>query len=70
MCFILQYKPLIRNSLILICNNLRVFSGHDTTASAVSWCLYLLASHPEYQAKARQEIDDILQRRESDYIEW
>ena len=45
-------------------------SGHDTTASGMSWILYALASHPEYQQTAREEIDDLLDGREDACIEW
>jgi len=47
-----------------------LFEGHDTTASAISWTLFSLAEHPEYQEKCRQEIEEILEGRESDDIEW
>lgn len=30
-------------------------AGHETSASALSWALYLLATHPEIQARARAE---------------
>jgi len=39
--------------------------GHDTTASGLSWVLYSLAKHPEYQTCCQQEIDAILEGRES-----
>ena len=37
------------------------FSGHDTTTSAISWIMYSLAQHPEYQDRSRAEVDAILQ---------
>ena len=47
-----------------------IYSGHDTTASSISWILYSLAQHPEYQLKCQQEIDEILQDRDSDELLW
>ncbi|XP_052808735.1 leukotriene-B4 omega-hydroxylase 3-like [Mya arenaria] len=47
-----------------------LFEGHDTTASAISWILYSLAEHPEYQRKCQQEVDQVLQGRDSDFVEW
>lgn len=32
-------------------------TGHDTTAMALSWILYLLGHHPEIQARAAAEVD-------------
>lgn len=32
------------------------FAGHETTASTLSWMLYELSKHPDYQAKMRTEI--------------
>lgn len=37
-----------------------MFEGHDTTTSAISYTLYLLARHPEVQARAFQEIVDVI----------
>lgn len=39
-------------------NQLMTFlaAGHETTASAMSWAVYLLCQHPEAQTKLRQEI--------------
>ncbi|EIN09989.1 cytochrome P450 [Punctularia strigosozonata HHB-11173 SS5] len=31
-------------------------AGHDTTANSTSWCLYLLACHPDIQKKLREEL--------------
>ncbi|XP_050215001.1 cytochrome P450 714A1-like [Mercurialis annua] len=32
------------------------FAGHDTTAISASWCLMLLALHPEWQSRIRAEV--------------
>lgn len=37
-----------------------MFEGHDTTSAAVSWCLFLMASNPEIQERAFQEIYGIM----------
>ncbi|CAO2604653.1 Cytochrome P450 4F6, partial [Lemmus lemmus] len=47
-----------------------MFRGHDTTASGLSWILYNLAKHPEYQERCRQEVRDLLKDRASTEIEW
>ncbi|XP_064612105.1 ultra-long-chain fatty acid omega-hydroxylase-like [Liolophura sinensis] len=47
-----------------------LFEGHDTTASGISWALYALARHPEHQACCRQEVDEVLNGRSTDHIEW
>lgn len=47
-----------------------MFAGHDTTASAVSWMLYNMARNPEYQQKCRDEIDDLMDKKGKDEIEW
>ncbi|XP_076775800.1 cytochrome P450 4F5 isoform X3 [Arvicanthis niloticus] len=47
-----------------------MFGGHDTTASALSWILYNLARHPEYQERCRQEVLELLKDRETEEIEW
>lgn len=36
------------------------FAGHETTALAVTWTLFLLALYPEWQKKLRQEIMEVL----------
>lgn len=33
--------------------------GHDTTAAAINWSLYLLGSNPEVQRKVGKELDDV-----------
>uniref|UniRef100_A0A8C5YDP7 Uncharacterized protein n=1 Tax=Microcebus murinus TaxID=30608 RepID=A0A8C5YDP7_MICMU len=41
-----------------------MFGGHDTTASGLSWVLYNLARHPDYQERCRQEVRELLRGRE------
>ena len=36
-----------------------MFEGHDTTATNMSFALYLLASHPEIQQRCQAELDTI-----------
>ncbi|XP_052181156.1 uncharacterized protein LOC127794249 [Diospyros lotus] len=36
------------------CKNI-YFAGHESTAAAASWCLMLLALHPDWQARVREE---------------
>jgi cytochrome P450 len=38
-------------------------AGHETTALALSWSWYLLASHPEAEKKFHNELDEVLQGR-------
>ncbi len=35
-------------------------AGHETTASLLSWALYLLGRHPDIQARVRTEIDALM----------
>jgi cytochrome P450 len=35
-------------------------AGHETTANALSWALYLLTSHPEVEARLAAELRDVL----------
>lgn len=36
-----------------------MFEGHDTTAAAVSWVLFMLGLHPKVQAKVHKELDEV-----------
>lgn len=44
--------------------------GHDTTASAISWCLYTLAKHPDIQEQAYEEVKSLMAGRDSDHMVW
>ncbi|BFZ23062.1 hypothetical protein BsWGS_26101 [Bradybaena similaris] len=45
-----------------------LFAGHDTTTSGISWTLYNLSRHPEYQERVYDEVVGILESREN--ITW
>ncbi|XP_075393775.1 cytochrome P450 4F2-like [Tenrec ecaudatus] len=47
-----------------------MFEGHDSTASGLSWVLYNLAKHPEYQERCRKEVQELLKDRGTEEIEW
>ena len=36
-----------------------MFEGHDTTATALSWAIQLIGSHPKIQTKLQDEIDSV-----------
>ncbi len=40
-----------------------LITGHETTATALSWLWYLLALHSDYQRKMQAELDTVLQGR-------
>ena len=37
-----------------------LIAGHETTANALAWTWYLLAQHPEVEAKLHAELDQVL----------
>ncbi|XP_051892533.1 cytochrome P450 4V2-like [Pristis pectinata] len=39
--------------------NTFIFEGHDTTATAINWALYLLGSHPDVLKKVQEELNDV-----------
>ncbi|RDD36935.1 Cytochrome P450 4F4 [Trichoplax sp. H2] len=45
-----------------------LFAGHDTTASTISFALFSLAKHPEYQQKIREEYEQVLNGK--DELSW
>uniref|UniRef100_A0A0B7BI40 Cytochrome P450 n=1 Tax=Arion vulgaris TaxID=1028688 RepID=A0A0B7BI40_9EUPU len=47
-----------------------MFAGHDTTATGTPWIIYSLAKSQEYQTKVQAEIDEILEGRDTNSIEW
>lgn len=38
-------------------------AGHETTATALTWCWYLLCQHPAIYQRVQQEVDSVLQGR-------
>ncbi|KAK8499378.1 hypothetical protein V6N13_010588 [Hibiscus sabdariffa] len=40
------------------CKNI-YFAGHETTAITASWCLMLLALHPEWQSRIQEEVAQV-----------
>uniref|UniRef100_M1A2X0 Cytochrome P450 n=1 Tax=Solanum tuberosum TaxID=4113 RepID=M1A2X0_SOLTU len=47
-----------RKFIVDNCKNI-YFAGHESTAVAASWCLMLLALHPEWQSRIREEMAQI-----------
>ncbi|KAJ1161111.1 hypothetical protein NDU88_001599 [Pleurodeles waltl] len=47
-----------------------MFEGHDTTASGLSWILYNLAQHPEFQEKCREEIRELMSGKKPEEVYW
>lgn len=39
-----------------------ILAGKDSTSAAICWTLYLLAKHPEANAKVRQELAELQQQ--------
>jgi len=40
-----------------------LFAGHETTANALTWALYLLSQHPAVEQRLHEEVDTLLAGR-------
>jgi cytochrome P450 len=49
----------VRNEIVTL-----VLAGHETTATALTWAWYLLATHPAVAAKLEAELDSVLGDRD------
>lgn len=48
-----------------------IFAGYDTTSSALSFAMYLLATHPDVQKKLQDKIDVALPNKVRIWdLEW
>ncbi|XP_051147871.1 cytochrome P450 714C2-like [Andrographis paniculata] len=54
----------IRQFIVDNCRNIYL-AGFETSASAATWCVMLLASNPEWQSRVRDEINDVCGGRRS-----
>ncbi|MCB9081275.1 MAG: cytochrome P450 [Lewinellaceae bacterium] len=52
-------EPMEEEQLLAELNILFV-AGHETSANALAWTLYLLAQHPEYVDRLRQELAEVV----------
>ena len=43
-----------------------MLAGHDTTANSITWWLYELARHPDWQTRVRDEIRAVRSKRGDD----
>ncbi|MCY0875834.1 MAG: cytochrome P450 [Firmicutes bacterium] len=57
-----QSREKVRDELITI-----LIAGHETTANALSWALYLLATHHSVQERLQAEVDLVLDGRVPTY---
>ncbi|XP_071505748.1 ultra-long-chain fatty acid omega-hydroxylase-like [Diadema antillarum] len=47
-----------------------VFAGTDTTGSALTWFLYIMAQHPDEQARIQEEVDTLFAGRDDDSVQY
>lgn len=45
-------------------------AGHETTAQALTWTLYLLSGHPEVEARLHEELDRVLGDRDPGFADF
>ncbi|XP_022099680.1 cytochrome P450 4F12-like [Acanthaster planci] len=50
--------------------NTFMFGGYETTSTAATWALYCLAQHPEYQDICRKEVDELMNAKGSEHLDW
>lgn len=62
----LNGKKLSARQLVDECKTF-FFGGHETTALAVSWTLFLLANHPKWQSLLREEIMEVTRGEPLDF---
>ncbi|XVE86005.1 hypothetical protein DITRI_Ditri18aG0001200 [Diplodiscus trichospermus] len=51
-------KDSFKRFIVDNCKNI-YFAGHESTAVAASWCIMLLALHPEWQSRVRTEVAEV-----------
>lgn len=44
-----------------------LLAGHETTANALSWCLYLISQHPDKAKRLYEEVDRVLGKKRANY---
>ncbi|CAF0926279.1 unnamed protein product [Rotaria sordida] len=57
----LQYEEVVNNAFLFM------IAGYETTSTALTYCTYILATHPTVQEKLRKEIEEYPDKNESDY---
>ncbi|XP_062181510.1 cytochrome P450 714D1-like [Phragmites australis] len=53
-----RVQPRADDFVVDNCKNI-YFAGHETSAVTATWCLMLLAAHPEWQDRARAEVLEV-----------
>ena len=51
---------LLNQSAVTFSLRSMLVAGHETTGSALTWTMYLLAMNPDKMAKAQEEVDRVL----------